>query len=196
MDRQELTLKRDGYEAVAEGASRDYYQLVLRYAEGLNKSASDAWERAILEGCPRPLTAADVLSIAEWIETEGPGSWGKPPEELEQVATDLRAIVFTSRDGAAVIKFHCGCGAILGDECHGPAVTADQMVVIEWMPLYLRSSHLAGGNAGVWPHNGAVRIAVSKSCIDGCLRGDEEWCRLVTGGVDPGEYEWRAAGQV
>jgi len=73
--------------------THDYYTEVLAYAESLNKSANEDWTRAILDGAPRPLPASEVLSIAEWIETEGPDAWTTPEAELDAIAAGLRAIV-------------------------------------------------------------------------------------------------------
>ena len=53
----------------------------------------------------------------------------------------------------------CECGAWSGEACYwsGPI---DETVVVEYMPEHLRASHLAAGDRGQWPQNGAVRIRV------------------------------------
>lgn len=86
-------------------------------------------------------------------------------------------------------KFRCGCGEILGAACQGPDLTADQMIVIEWMPPYIRSSHIAaGGNSGRWPDNGAYRIAIDAECLEFCRDGeDDEWCQVLPN-ADPAQY--------
>lgn len=58
---------------------------------------------------------------------------------------------------------HCECGEATGQRCAwtGPRT---KTVVIEWMPAYLRESHRAAGNAGVYPHNGALRLRVHPDC--------------------------------
>jgi hypothetical protein len=66
------------------------------------------------------------------------------------------------------------------------------MVVVEWMPEYLRASHEAAGNSGWWPHNGAERVAVERSCADLLIEGDgdypgDQWADIV-GGEDPETY--------
>lgn len=71
----------------------DYYDEVLRYADSLNTVENNDWDRAILEGCPRPLPASAVLDIADWIDYEGPLAWTVDPDKLGQIADDLRAIV-------------------------------------------------------------------------------------------------------
>ena len=59
----------------------------------------------------------------------------------------------------------CECGEITGVRCEwvGPS---DDMVVVEWMPIYLRASHEAAGGRGVYPHNGAQRLLLEKGCAE------------------------------
>ena len=91
-------------------------------------------------------------------------------------------------------KIKCGCGAVTGQACWGDALPADQVVVIEYMPRELRASHEAAGNSGEWPHNGAVRIAVAKSCADAIMdpdpddeSDDADWTEIVYG-ANPYDY--------
>ena len=62
---------------------------------------------------------------------------------------------------------HCECGEFDGGggpcDWWGPVV---ETVVVEFMPEHLRASHEAAGNAGIYPHNGAVRIRCERSCAD------------------------------
>lgn len=81
---------------------------------------------------------------------------------------------------------HCGCGEWLGERCNWTGPMAE-MVVVEWMPEYLRSSHEAAGNAGQWPHNGAVRVAVQWECADMVVEASPNWARIVEG-ADPADY--------
>jgi hypothetical protein len=69
----------------------------------------------------------------------------------------------------------CECGAITGARC--AADLDDDAVTIEWMPPYLRSSHEAAGNRGVWPHNGAQRLRVTPECADDAIEADTDWVR-------------------
>lgn len=84
-------------------------------------------------------------------------------------------------------RFHCECGEIMGEACawSGPI---SETVVVEYMPDHLRSSHLAAGNSGRWPHNGAARIRVERTCaarvthvwVDGDQTDDlDEWVSIV-----------------
>lgn len=72
----------------------------------------------------------------------------------------------------------CQCGAITGERCEwtGPV---DQTVLVEYMPEYLRASHVAAGNRGVWPHNGSERLHLSAECAETWTRDDPEWVTRV-----------------
>jgi hypothetical protein len=60
---------------------------------------------------------------------------------------------------------HCECGEAAGRRCEwtGPI---EETVLIEYMPVYLRGSHEAAGNWGIYPHNGALRLRVEASCAE------------------------------
>jgi hypothetical protein len=62
------------------------------------------------------------------------------------------------------------------------------MAVVEYMPEYLRASHEAAGNPGVYPHNGASRIAAELSCALDLIdsEGDSGWAAIVA--ADAGHY--------
>ena len=74
----------------------------------------------------------------------------------------------------------CQCGEVTGVACEGTA-----RVVVEWMPEYLRESHRAAGHTGVWPHNGALHLAVALECAHDLVRDDqarsteESWVEIV-----------------
>lgn len=74
----------------------------------------------------------------------------------------------------------CNCGEWSGERCAwtGPR---EQTVLVEFMPEFLRESHEAARNRGVWPHNGAVQIRVEKSCAKHMIKHDGEWCQIVEG---------------
>lgn len=65
-------------------------------------------------------------------------------------------------------------------------ITPADLVVIEYMPVALRASHVKAENRGVWPHNGAERVAATRSQAEG-IRG-HEWARVVNG-EDPADYD-------
>lgn len=72
----------------------------------------------------------------------------------------------------------CECGAWSGEACYwsGPI---DETVVVEYMPEHLRASHLAAGDRGQWPQNGAVRIRVERSCAETMIGLDPDWVAIV-----------------
>jgi hypothetical protein len=51
--------------------------------------------------------------------------------------------------------------------------------LIEYMPVHLRASHLAAGNAGIYPHNGAKRVWVTGDCRPAVDHLDERWASVV-----------------
>jgi len=81
-------------------------------------------------------------------------------------------------------QLHCDCGELTGIPC--AADTSEGMTVLESMPEHLRDSHEAAGGTGRYPHNGAIRVAVSRSCADSII-DDDEWAVEVNG-ADPTDY--------
>jgi hypothetical protein len=64
----------------------------------------------------------------------------------------------------------CECGALTGERCQWTGPLSDTES-IEYMPEHLILSHVAAGYdsiaaAGVYPHNGAQRICVERSCAE------------------------------
>ena len=74
----------------------------------------------------------------------------------------------------------CACGEWTGERCQwrGPV---GETVVVEYMPVHLRASHIAAGNAGIYPYNGAVRVRVHCDCAEMLLADENErdWSRIV-----------------
>lgn len=72
----------------------------------------------------------------------------------------------------------CECGEAFGEMCawSGPE---SKTVIVEWMPEYLRGSHTAAGNRGVYPHNGSVRFRAEKSCAESLMKHDGEWTEII-----------------
>lgn len=68
----------------------------------------------------------------------------------------------------------CECGEWSGERCtwEGPK---ELTVVVEWMPVSFRQSHLNARSRGSYPSNGAVHIRVERSCADRMLEDDGEW---------------------
>jgi hypothetical protein len=55
-------------------------------------------------------------------------------------------------------------------------------MLVEWMPLSFRASHVAARNSGVYPLNGAVRLRVERSCGARMLAAEPEWTKIVARG--------------
>ena len=72
----------------------------------------------------------------------------------------------------------CECGQVSGVRCEWTGAEADT-VLVEWMPAYLRESHEAAGNRGVYPHNGATRLRVQDSCAEWILESEGDWAHVI-----------------
>lgn len=72
----------------------------------------------------------------------------------------------------------CECGDCSGVRCSWVGDVGDT-VVVEWMPPYLRASHEAAGNSGVYPHNGAERLIVAASCAEWMSETEAGWIQIV-----------------
>ena len=72
----------------------------------------------------------------------------------------------------------CECGEWSGERCPWSGPVSDT-VTVEYMPESLRSSHVAAGNRGVYPHNGSVRIRVERSCAERMVESDGDWARVI-----------------
>ena len=97
-------------------------------------------------------------------------------EEAEAAIPALRECGedFAATDWVAVQRAPpCECGEAMGVACCG---TLERGVrVIEWMPEWLRASHKAAGNSGIYPHNGALRLRVTPQCAEHLRQNDREW---------------------
>jgi hypothetical protein len=76
--------------------------------------------------------------------------------------------------------YQCECGKVMGEVCSWTGPASD-MVIVEYMPEYLRSSHEAAGNKGIHPHNGSARFAASKGCAEFLVEPEDEWASIVEG---------------
>lgn len=75
-------------------------------------------------------------------------------------------------------EVRCACGAVTGVACEWAGPRAET-VILEWMPEHLRASHEAAGNRGAYPHNGAERLRVERSCAEAIVEADGEWAEIV-----------------
>lgn len=75
----------------------------------------------------------------------------------------------------------CECFRVFGGECHVDRVAYPPSYIVEWMPPALRASHTDARNAGVYPHNGAVRLVVTPVCVDHIVEASDGWAHEVDG---------------
>ena len=109
-------------------------------------------------------------------------------EELQ--GDNMRFINLTPTQGErpmTTTTYRCGCGEWAGGQCGHTAPLSD-LVVVEFMPDDEKSSHMAAGNSGCWPHNGAVRVAVTRKHAEWIV-GEEgpEWASIVAD-ANPADY--------
>ena len=87
---------------------------------------------------------------------------------------------YGARAAELALVTRCQCGEWSGERCQwsGPE---SETVLVEFMPEEHRASHVAAGNRGVRPHNGARQIRVERSCAARMVREDGDWCAIVGG---------------
>lgn len=84
-----------------------------------------------------------------------------------------------TRDPASA---RCQCAAAWDDIYGVPGgcpCRYEGAVTVETMPAWLRASHVAAGNSGVYPHNGASRYVVSRACAAELTEADPDWTSVV-----------------
>lgn len=74
--------------------------------------------------------------------------------------------------------YRCACGAWTGERCAWTGPLSD-LVIVEYMPESLRASHLAAGNSGRYPRNGAERVAAERSCAALLIESDPDWASII-----------------
>ncbi len=72
---------------------------------------------------------------------------------------------------------NCECGTATGFPC--AAELFEDAVLLEYMPEFLRRSHEAAGNSGVYPHNGATRFRCAPDCADLLIEENPGWAEIV-----------------
>lgn len=98
-------------------------------------------------------------------------SWARVPSGVVQVERDDHG------QWGIADEVRCECGKWSGEHCEwsGPK---DATVIVEWMPRDLRVAHTEARNSGIYPHNGAERIRVERSCADRMVEHDGEWVEV------------------
>lgn len=116
--------------------------------------------------------AVDPVALITGVMAAGRQEW---PGQEWTITNWIEVTPHADRKGIASIV-RCECGRITGVACawSGPA---EATVILEWMPPYLRTSHEATGNRGVYPHNGAERWPLEKTCAMALV---DDWTHIVT----------------
>ena len=102
-------------------------------------------------------------------------TWEAPG--MQSCRADCPCEQFQKKAGAMSAEtVDCECGEITGTRCawSGPP---SETVTLEYMPKYLRASHVEAENRGVYPHNGAMHLRVERSCAEGLC---DEWTEVVS----------------
>ena len=55
----------------------------------------------------------------------------------------------------------------------------DETVEMEYMPEYLRQSHIAAGNRGRYPANGALRLRAHQDCAALLVDSEDDWAKII-----------------
>ena len=136
--------------------------------------------------------------MAYYMVTTGDGDLlcdGVPAHEIERIAQEwadrLAETVYyiesgtdldsDDEDEGVAVKprtVRCECGDYTGERCMWIG-SPEETVVVEYMPEYYRASHVAAGNVGRYPHNGAVRIRCERSCAESIVEHDADWAWIV-----------------
>jgi hypothetical protein len=77
------------------------------------------------------------------------------------------------------------------------SISLSGLVVVETMPEHLRASHEAAGNAGHYPHNGAVREVMPAVDADSLIASGDEWATVRRDAVpsDADRYDYFDGGE-
>lgn len=143
-------------------------------------------------------TATEAAKTYSALNSAGVGfAVGNDDQTLEQAAEadgmeilethghgDDRTLVCRSVTGATVLLgdcngawgvevAHCESGQATGERCEWLGAPAD-LVEAEWMPVHLRASHVAAGNWGTAPHNGAMTLSCCSACAEMLADDTEE----------------------
>lgn len=112
-----------------------------------------------------------------------PNYGGEAPDDAAGIYSwdAQRLLVVDRTTGALKIvprPVRCECGDIYGEACEAE-VEEGEAVAVEYMPAHLRASHLAAGNRGAYPANGAQRLTCCRACADRILESEADWASEV-----------------
>jgi hypothetical protein len=160
----------------AASAAEDWYEYLLDLAEGeVCDELRTAIHSADFDGSDDSVGALNS-AIGEWegriAEACGKQDFhGHGTYHVSAADSMGLSLVCT-----AITRPVCASGDVTHESCQWSGDASD-LVEIEYMPEVLRSSHIAAGNSGCYPANGAIRICVCPECAEELVDG--EWCREV-----------------
>jgi len=142
------------------------------------EAVADARKESCEPAADFPCYAATVRLLAA-VEKSG----GAPDVRWHLIGRGPLAVADIDAPAETTVA-RCGSGLWTGEQCESTCAA----VVIEHMPAHLRASHIAAGNSGRWPANGAVRVACCRACADAAIADDPDWTTIVEN-ASPAEYE-------
>jgi len=132
-----------------------------------------------LENWDDPALSHKLVSHSGWV------FWWEESQAALSVTNDgrrhhegVQSIHEAIAMGAGGIR--CQCGEVTGQRC-ARIRQRTEMVCVEWMPYQHRASHLAAGNRGEYPGNGALRLLCDPECGCAMIENEEGWANLYTG---------------
>ena len=126
---------------------------------------------------PRPAVCHRDGSVTYWSVTRQqyvrhPASRPLPPDDAVALPDSERRRVRRH------LPVDCDCGRITDASCPWRGPWRDT-VAVEYVPEWVRDSHKAAGNPGVYPHNGAIRARVQRQCAEELRAWAGEWARVL-----------------
>jgi hypothetical protein len=67
----------------------------------------------------------------------------------------------------------------MGESCNWSG-RISELVVVEYMPEYLRQSQTASGNMGRHPNNGSVRVVAQRDCAEMLICEEGDWSSIIS----------------
>lgn len=113
--------------------------------------------------------------------SDRPASLPPAPEELpdtDRHAGEIRPLAPRAAADELIMSNRCESGEWCGIACRWEG-DASEMVLMEFFPPCRRDAHVAAGNRGRYPHNGALRIMCCASCAAAMVVDDGDWCEAI-----------------
>jgi hypothetical protein len=133
-----------------------------------------------VEECGSLQEAAERAAETGWdvVELDGTGPYLADDGEIIAPTHAPKRFLDAQEVTELLARGRCECGEVLGESCRWEGPEAE-MVTVEYMPEYLRASHIAAGNRGVWPHNGSLRLRCSPECATLICEGEGDWAVII-----------------